>query len=425
MNNNNNKEMRPASFRPFMRENVQLVIEPSASFTDGVNPLSAMHEKFSRFSFAVINKGQSSTMNMRFFSDTPESANSYIEFRELANMAKEMHLKAKFSPTQGANTPAFTLVFLAGRDIQGKTAAQVLKENPNGREVLSKQRDYLQQNVAKNRNYQQFIDAIDEALALSNEQINAAADSVEICLFKSGLRSNSYKKNSNGKVLCYDGSIMFYPGADSPLKVSITNYYAKTEKTDNGLDKILVNTAEDKKSGTINLNFGEALRLFAELEEYFVIKCEELTREGIKQSEELLSSQRSNSSNNNNAPRNEEVPTQSTSSENTNSSEQPAHVEPEQTSNTAEIYIESAFKKVDGNVYMCDFKGKLKDGSKGKTTYHLAMDKDKFIGDGDAFNLLFKNAQTSDCTLVNVMYEQGTLNNDSVFYLIDIIKKAS
>ncbi len=426
MSNNNNKEMRPASFRPFMRENVQLIVEPSASFTDGVNPLSAMHEKFSRFNFAIINKGQSSTMNMRFFSDVPESANSYIEFRELANMAKEMHLKAKFTPKQGASTPAFTLVFKSGRDTQGKTAAQVLKENPKGREVLTKQRAFLEENVAKYRSNQQFIDAIDEALALSTEQIKASADSIELCLFKSGLRSNAYKKNSNGKVLCYDGSIMFYPGADSPLKVSITNYYAKTEKTDNGLDKILADTAEDEKSGTINLNFAEALRLFAELEEYFTIKYEELTREGIKQSEEMLAAQRKNSSNTNASSKYEDTPVEPEQAAPTNTvSEQPKKEIPMQVPNTAEIYIESAFKKVNGNIYMCDFKGKMKDGSKGKTTYHLAMDKEKFIGDGDDFNLLFKNAANNDNTLVNVMFEQGTLENSEVFYLIDIIKKAS
>ena len=424
---NNNKEMRPASFRPFMREDVQLIIEPSAAFTEGVNPLSGCHEKFSRFNFAIINKGQSASMNMRFFSDTPEEANSYIEFRELVSLAKEMHLKAKFAPKQGASTPAFTLVFKSGRDTQGKTAAQVLKENPNGREILSSQRDFLHQNVGKYRSNQQFIDAIDEALKLTPEQINAADNSVELCLFKSGLRSNSYKTNSNGKVLCYDGSILFYPGADSPLKVSIINYYAKTEKTDKGLDKILVDTAEDKKSGTINLNFGEALRLFAELEEYFSIKFDELSRKGIEESEKLLAANRNNSANKSNdsstkSSESTEKPQENAvaenkGNENTNSV---AH-----TSNTAEIYIESAFSKVDEGSYSCDFRGKLKDGTKGSHTYKLVMDKERFIGDGDDFNLLFKNAASNDSTLVNVMYEQGKLNDTDVFYLIDIIKKVA
>lgn len=298
-----NKEMRPASFRPFMREDVQLIIEPSASYTDDVNPLSACHEKFSRFSFAIIKDGKSQTMNMRWFSDTPESANSYIEFRELALLAKEMHLKAKYAPKHGASTPAFTLVFKAGRDTQGKTAAQVLKENPDGKNILMSQREFLAKNVAKYRSNQQYIDAIDEALSLTKEQINASSDSVELILFSSGLRSNAYKTNKNGKALCYDGSIKFYPGADSPLKVSITNYYASLKKDDKGLSQILVDTAEDKEGNklkafvpfSINLNFGETLRLFAELEEYFSVKYEELERKGINEAEKLLATQKSSS----------------------------------------------------------------------------------------------------------------------------------
>lgn len=425
MSNNNTKEMKPSSFRPFMREKVQLVIEPSAAFTDGVNPLSATHEKFSRFNFAVINEGKCATMNMRFFSDTPDEANSYVEFRELANLAKEMHLKAKFTPKKGAATPAFMLVFKAGRDTQGKTAVQVLKDNANGRDILSKQRDFLQQNVAKYQSNQQYIDAIDEALKLSKEQINSADDSMVITLFKSGLRSNGYKKNKNGKVLCYDGSIVFYPGAESPLKVSIVNYYANTEKTDRGLDKILVNTAEDKKEGSINLNFGEALRLFTELEEYFTIKFDELSRYGIAESEKLLKEQRTQSSDDSDSDASDEaVESNSTSS---TESEKQADVQSvndtapaENKTNTVEIFTESAFQKITDNVFVCDFKAKMKDGTKGNSTYRLVMDKDKFIGDGDSFNMLFKNAST-ECTLVKVMYEEGELEGNKVYNLIDIL----
>ena len=69
-----------------------------------------------------------------------------------------------------------------------------------------------------------------------------------------------------------------------------------TSTDDKGLNKILVDKAEDKVSASINLNFGEALRLFAELEEYFMIKYDELERKGIEESEKLLSSQRGSKS---------------------------------------------------------------------------------------------------------------------------------
>ena len=138
--------------------------------------------------------------------------------------------------------------------------------------------------------------------------------------------------------------------------------------------------------------------------------------------------QRNNSSNktNDNASKSttsNEKPQNNTVTE--NEVDENANSTPTHTSNTAEIFIESAFSKVDEGSYSCDFKGKLKDGTKGSHTYKLVMDKEKFIGDGDDFNLLFKNAASNDSTLVNVMYEQGKLNDADVFYLIDIIKKVA
>ena len=199
MANQRNNELFPKSFRPFMRDDIQLKVEPYAAFIDGDNPLSACHKKFSRFSFIITNKGEPATMNMRWFSDTKEIANSYIEFRERVKLAKDLHIKAMCLPTKGPSSPAFTLKFKAGNNIKGKTAAEVLNTIPDGRAILTSQREFLQKNLATYSSNQQYIDAIDEALNLPSESIEKASKSVSITLFESGLRSNEHKTNVNGK----------------------------------------------------------------------------------------------------------------------------------------------------------------------------------------------------------------------------------
>lgn len=118
------------------------------------------------------------------------------------------------------------------------------------------------------------------------------SESVTVVLFDSGLRAIANKKNANGKAFCYKGSIKFYPGAKSPLEVEIENCYCTLSKDDKGLNQIILKSGENITKGKINLNFGEALRLFAELEEYFTIKYDYLERIGIKKSEELIAAQR-------------------------------------------------------------------------------------------------------------------------------------
>lgn len=282
------KKMKPQSFRPFMRETQQLVIEPSYAMQEKENPLSAAHEKFSRFNICVIEDGKPSTMSMRWFSDTPEVANSYIEFRERAKIAKEMHVSKtiKASSMSENSSPAFTLLFKSGKYTQGKTCAQVLKEYSNGRELLTQQKDFLEKNVAKYSGNQVYIDAINEALSLTQEQLSSVEQSVVILLYASGLRINTYRKNKNGKSFCYDGKIEFYPGMDYPTKISIANMYSDV-KEEKGLTTIVKNTSEDLTTGSISLSFGETLRLLEELDVYYSIKMRELTEQGIDIAEKM------------------------------------------------------------------------------------------------------------------------------------------
>ena len=298
---NYGNNLKASCFRPFMREKVQLVIEPYASLTDGKNPLSAPHESFCRYAFTIIKEGKPASMNMRWITDTQDQASSFLEFKELFEYAKDLHIQSRFKKTSSNNSPAFNLVFKSGNYTKGKTAVQVLKENSNGIDILKSQRSFLEKNVATYKGNQQYIDAIDEALSLSSDQIAAADSSVSITLFDSGLRSKlstvlkgqKIKPNTkHEKVPCYNGTITFFPGMDYPLEVKISNFLASVNVDDKGLTVIDTKTAIEKVDGSISLTFNEALRLYEELNRYHDIKANELYYYGITASENIGASER-------------------------------------------------------------------------------------------------------------------------------------
>ena len=300
--------LKASCFKPFMREKVQLVIEPYAELTDGKNPLSALHESFCRFAFTIIKEGKPASMNMRWITDTQDQAASFLEFRELYEYAKNLHIQSRFkSNSSSNNSPAYTLVFKSGNFTKGKTAVQVLKENSNGAKILSDQRAFLEKNVGTYKGNQQFIDAIDEALKLTSEQIASADSSIQILLFDSGLRSKLSTVLKGQKIQpnkdytnipCYNGSITFYPGMDYPFEVKISNFTATVKTDDKRLAVIDTKTAVDKVDTSISLTFNESMRLVEELSRYYDVKANDFYQIGIEASEKLVISERANNKNN-------------------------------------------------------------------------------------------------------------------------------
>ncbi len=321
-------ETKADCFKPFMRNKVQLMVEPHAALSEERNPLSACHDSFCRFTFTVINDGKPSSMNMRWFTDTQEVAASYLEFVELFEYAKKLHLEARFKKatnskdskedtdskdskeaTDSKDSAAYTLVFKSGNYTKGKTAMQVLKEDPeNGRKNLESQRAWLEKNLANYPGNKAYIDAINEALQSSAEEIENTEPSVKIELFNSGLRSKlssvlkgeKIKQNYKySNIPCYTGSINFYPGMDYPLEVKITNFKATVNTNEKGLTIIDMKTATEKVDGIVQLTFNEALRMFEEMRAYYSIQSDILFRAGIEASEQLLISERTGRSSQN------------------------------------------------------------------------------------------------------------------------------
>ena len=297
MANNNDKHF--GAFRPYSRHDVTLCIEPHGVFNEGDNPLSAAHESFSRFSFALLKDGKAHLMNMRWFTDDGTEGikpNNYLAFVNMFNLVKNEHLKKLLVAGNGsqAQKSCYTLVFKNGKFTKGKTAAQVLKEDSDGRKHLEEQRKWLADNVGRYPDNERFITAIDEALALSVDELSKAASTVNYVLYSSGYRLLSTKTNKSDKKLTYNGEIKFYPGIEYPTEVSISNCYCDTKKQGDLVYPDL-NTAEEKSSATISLSWNETLRLLKECELYFDIKSNDLYKKGISVSEEGFASNGVNS----------------------------------------------------------------------------------------------------------------------------------
>lgn len=291
MANNTRNDKHNAAFRPFGREGVTLVIEPHAAFNDGDNPLSAAHESFSRFSFALLKDGKAHVMNMRWMSDDGSTAitpNNYLAFKEMFEMVKGEHLKKLLekntSSSNNSNSLATTLVFKNGKYTKGKTAAQVLKDDAvNGKKYLWQQRDWLLDNLDRYPGNEEFINAIDEALSLSADELQQANGTSSYVLYSSGYRLLS-KTNNKGKRFTYIGEINFYPGLDYPTEVKISNCFCETKKQGE-LEFPLIKTAEQGSTASISLSWNETLRMINEFNIYLEIKNSELYRQGIEISE--------------------------------------------------------------------------------------------------------------------------------------------
>lgn len=307
------------AFRPYSRKDVTLAIEPHAAFNDEQNPLSAAHEKFSRFSFALLKDGRAHTMNMRWFSDDATAANepnNYLAFVEMFESVKGDHLTAlnknsqesvledaldalwaKFVQRFGkgqdlptkkvdSSSPAFTLVFKNGKFTKGKTAVQVLKEDEDGKNHLLQQKKWLEDNLQAYPDNANFIKAIDDALLLDASSINNAKESVKYVLYTSGYRLLASKTNKHDKKFTYKGEINFYPGLEYPTEIIIENSYCDTKKKGE-LEYPELKTAEEKSVATISLTWNETLRMMKEFELYFNLKTNKLYAKGISVSEEI------------------------------------------------------------------------------------------------------------------------------------------
>lgn len=146
--------------------------------------------------------------------------------------------------------PAYTVRLRGGNITNGKTAAEVLAENPANRDALLKQRDWYASKASDPRygaGNAQMMDAINEAVYLFDTgQLNlTSARSSSIEIYKKVKTPNNKKTDQRGLTECRSLAILYRPGEEMAFQIEIMNCMAPPLNRSVGAN---LSQARDKKS---------------------------------------------------------------------------------------------------------------------------------------------------------------------------------
>lgn len=219
-------------------------VEAHFSDPEESHPLEIMGSKFSRFVFAVISDGNALSANI--------PVNLLPDIRRRTDYAMARQLNQECHQTNGGNSPAFTTQFRFG-PFQGMTPAQVLAEDPAGKDKLSNQYLILQQQLAKYPGNQKLMDAIDDAFNQAPASLKAKkVPPFSISLLDIGCRPLIRKKRPDGLCPCYEANAVWNSAMNYPVTVTIQRYYAPVVTLNTGVLNVQLakkeqSTAEKKQ----------------------------------------------------------------------------------------------------------------------------------------------------------------------------------
>lgn len=234
------------------------------------NPLE-IHGKYSRFKFTLINKKNSgekvfSTYNIsaddipKIFEDT-----KYFNQMYLAKRIKKASMKENTSEQTNKVSIAYTKKIIVG-PFKGRTPADVLMEDINNKAKLMETIKLLSDNIERYPANQMHIDAINEAIGLSEKGLLKEQKVLNNPYQKFGIYSgikipnrNKLDENGNTKVSTID--ISYNPEMGYPINISIINCSAPPTQNSNDPIGVQMNKAVNKK----------AISMFISMEEWFKI----------------------------------------------------------------------------------------------------------------------------------------------------------
>ena len=235
--------------------------------------------RFSRFVFSLISNGEAKTANMPL-SDLPDIL---ARTKFIRNKMYERELCPSVKAENAPTSPAYTVKMPAG-EFKGKTPAEIILENEENKQKLNKQYKFLQDNLQEYPNNQQIMDAIKDAAELHKAgklvaQKSSGAE--EFTLYSPGPRPLVRKKDNTGKSFVYDLKIKAYLEGQYPIQVTVQNYYAPVETSDNGMHKVMTSQMDKNtmKTGTIHLSLKDWNDLMCRMEEqrsaFMLLHCKE------------------------------------------------------------------------------------------------------------------------------------------------------
>ena len=150
---------------------------------------------------------------------------------------------------------AYTERFNLG-NLKGKSPAEVLNENSNGRDLLIEQGNFLNKNAEKFPANKKMIAAIKEALQLQKEgklekQTEGPANIITI--YDENLKILRSQKRDNGKLMVYGINIVCNTSRNLPFSIEISNCFAPVDIADNGKMNAKMKEAEDIKKISMNM----------------------------------------------------------------------------------------------------------------------------------------------------------------------------
>ena len=158
--------------------------------------------------------------------------------------AYEKHLDAVYSGSEAREeqlSPAYTLMVNVGKNLK-QTPAELLLSNPNGVEIAKRQISFLAANLGRYPRNQKQIDALNEGIDLYNRGLlnkNLVRKTREIVLYQAELRPLKSEKRYKGMWFVYDIKIAWLVGDESPVKISIMNYYAPVDEREDRTYNVL------------------------------------------------------------------------------------------------------------------------------------------------------------------------------------------
>lgn len=228
-----------------------------AKADEGDTPLAIYDKTFSRLTVAALDteaKGKG-------------SATANIPVRELAEIfvrtdyAFTKHMDALYSTNDSDAEPtssAYTVRISAGT-LKGKTPAEVLIDDPEGgMEALKKQYAWLKENAEKYPKNKVQMQAIKEAsdLLKAGKLSAASAKSANkpIVLYNAEARALIRKKREDGMCPVHNLDIVWNLGEDSPVCVTVTNFYAPVLERADGTISPQVKNMDRESMVRISMN---------------------------------------------------------------------------------------------------------------------------------------------------------------------------
>jgi hypothetical protein len=211
-----------------------------------------MHSGMSRFYMTIIDTKQQVGGRSAAISANIPAAD--IDLAKLKTDAIVQMSMAEQVSVEKGSTPAYTIPIM-GR-FNKKTAADILLSEPDRKDELSAQIDFLQANVAKYPANQKQIDAIKEALSLFEAgKLKGTGQKVsEKIIYESECKYFPSRKDERGRQVCYKVKISYDPLSASPVHIMIDNFVAPLVKSKIGTMVIKLSEADKRLLGTMDLS---------------------------------------------------------------------------------------------------------------------------------------------------------------------------